>query len=379
MRLAFVFGAACLLLSACGGASRQAQRPVLQKELDSLVTGQFRVAPGAAAYVSGPHGTWQGSAGMADVAQHVAMTANVPSRVGSVSKLWTAVVVMKLAEQGKLKLNDTVERWLPGAFPYGKRITIRELLNHTSGMVDDNDIEARPSYWLGQIHSPAIRRQLLKVETVLAKNPAATVAPQAEMRVAAALPLLFRPGSEYHYSNIGYKTVAAIAERAGHSRLAALYHRFIIDPLKLTSAGYDPTATITGPHAVGYIVGRGGKARPSNGIGDGTLAASGGIVVNANDEARFLIALVRRQIVSKPYLRQIETAGLDSYGLGTAVTTLCGQRVLSHGGATHSYMAEVAVNTEGSRVAVLLINGRTYNSWGDYFPVQTLNKLFCAS
>ena len=369
----------CLFLVSCGGSVGQPERPELQKVLDTLVTGQFRAAPGAAAYVSGPQGTWEGAAGLADVVHRVRMTPDVRSRVGSVSKLWTATVVVKLAEEHKLRLDDTVARWLPGVFPYGNRITIRELLDHTSGMVDDNDVEARPRDWLAKIHDPTVREQLLLLEKASATNPAVTVPPEFEMRIAAALPLLFPPGSEFHYSNIGYKTVAAIAERAGHASLAALYRRFIVDPLGLTSAGYDPTAVIAGPHALGYVVEQGGKARGNAGAGEGALAASGGIVVNAHDEARFLVALVQGRIVSKSYLRQMKTPTLDSYGLGTGVGTICGQHVFTHGGATTSYMAEVAVNGDGSRVAVLLVNGRTYNSWNDDGPVQALNHLFCAA
>jgi D-alanyl-D-alanine carboxypeptidase len=286
---------------------------------------------------------------------------------------------VKLAEEGKLRLDDTVEQWLPGRFPYGNRITVRELLNHTSGMIDDNDVEARPSFWLAKVHDPTLRRQLLALERASAKNPAITVTPGFEMRIAAALPLLFTPGSGYHYSNIGYKTVAAIAEKAGHASLAALYRRFIIEPLELTSAGYDPTAAITGAHALGYVVEPGGRARPDAGAGEGALAASGGIVVSARDEARFLVALVQGRIVSTPYLHQIKTPALDSYALGTGVSTICGLRAFTHGGATTSYMAEVAVNGDGSRVAVLLVNGRTYNSWGDDLPVQALDQLFCAA
>jgi D-alanyl-D-alanine carboxypeptidase len=347
--------------------------------LDSLVTGRLRVAPGAAAYVSGPHGTWEGAAGFANVAQRLRMTPEVRSRIGSVSKLWTATVVVKLAEEGKLRLDDTVEKWLPGVFPSGKRVTIRQLLDHTSGIVDDNDLEARPSYWLAKIRDPTLRRQFLVLAEISTRNPAVTVTPGFEMRVAAALPLLFPPGSHYHYSNIGYKTAAAIAEKAGHASLAALYRRIIIDPLQLTSAGYDPKAAIAGAHALGYVVEPGGQTRANKGAGEGNLAGSGGIVVNAHDEARFLVALIQGRIVSKPYLHEIETPTLGSYGLGTGVGTICGLPVFTHGGATTSYMAEVAVNGNGRRVAVLLVNGRTDSSWGDHLPEQALNDLFCAA
>ncbi|HET6871279.1 MAG TPA: serine hydrolase domain-containing protein [Solirubrobacteraceae bacterium] len=379
MKAVLVLAIAFALVAGCGESARPAQRPGLQRMLDSLVTGQFRAAPGAVAYVSGPHGIWEGAAGFADVARRVPMTPDVRSRIGSVSKLWTATVVVKLAQEGKLRLDDTVEKWLPGTFPYGNRITIRELLNHTSGMVDDNDIQAKPGYWLARVHNATLRRELLAVGRASAKNPAITISPEFEMQVAGALPLLFSPGTDYHYSNIGYKTAAAIAEKASHASLADLYRRFITDPLKLTSAGYDPAATITSSHALGYVIQAGGKARSNAGAGEGALAASGGVVVSAPDEARFLVALVQGRIVSKSSLRQIEQPTFQPYGLGTGIGTICGVRVFTHGGATNSYMAEVAVDGDGTRVVVLLTNGRTYNSWADYLPAQVLDDLFCAA
>ena len=70
---------------------------------------------------------------------------------------------------------------------------------------------------------------------------------------------------------------------------------------------------------------------------------------------------------------------VGSYGFGTDVTTMCGDMVFNHGGATHATMAEVAVNADGSRVTVILLNGRTWNSWGDSKPEQALQSLYCAS
>jgi D-alanyl-D-alanine carboxypeptidase len=377
MKPALALTIATLLVAGCGGSAKRAERPALQKVLHSLVTGQLRAAPGATAYVSGPHGTWQGAAGWADIAHRVPMTPDVRSRVGSVSKLWTATVVVKLAEEGKLRLDDTVEKWLPGTFPYGDRITIRELLNHTSGMIDDNDVTARPGYWLEKIRDAKTRSELMRLAKTMQANPSTTISPTLEMRAAAALPLLFDPGTDYHYSNIGYKTAATVAEHAAGATLDELYRRFIIDPLHLKSAGYDPASAIAGPHALGYVVEGGGKAKPNAGAGEGGLAASGGIVVNAQDEARFLVALVQGRILSMPYVHQLETPTLGSYGLGTGVSTVCGFRVYSHGGATTSYMAEVAVTGDGQRVAVLLVNGRTRNSWGDGLAAQALRSLFC--
>ena len=381
MRCALACVAVLVVLTGCGGAPKDAARPDLQRVLDSLVTGPFRAAPGATAYVSGPRGTWQGAAGWANVTKQIRMTPDTRGRLGSVSKLWTATAVLKLADEGKLNLDDTVEHWLPHLFPYGERITVRELLNHTSGMIDDNDLQARPRYWLPKIHDPQLRAELAKVSAEAQRNPRVSIPAMLEMRTAAALPLLFAPGTGFHYSNIGYKTAAAIAEKAGGATLSQLYDRIIVKPLGLTSAGYDPYAAIAGPHAVGYIVERGGKATPATGFASGNLAASGGVVADAQDEARFLVALVEGKILSKRDLAQLESpSGEGGYGLGTGVETPCGGvMAITHGGATHSFMAEAGVSTDGKRVAVLLINGRTWNSWGDDKPVEAFRKLFCAA
>jgi D-alanyl-D-alanine carboxypeptidase len=369
---------ALMFVAACGGGT--AKRPDLQKTLDNLVTGTFRVAPGAVAYVSGPNGTWVGAAGWANAPRRVPMTPDTRSRLGSVSKLWTAVVVLKLAEAHRLRLDDKVDRWLPGLFPYGKRITIRELLQQTSGMIDDNDIAHQLEYWLSKIHDPKVRTELLALGRRMSKDPSVTVPAIVEMRIAAALPLLFEPGTQYHYTNIGYKTLGVVAERAGHATLDTLYRRFIIDPLELRHTGYDPTAVLHGEHATPYIVEKKGKLVDATKRDMGGLEGSGGIVSDVRDEARFLTSLMQGKIVSHTLVSELQTPSeLGSYGFGTGVSTMCGDTVFSHGGATNATMAEVAVNRDGSRVAVLLLNGRTWNSWGDSHPEQALQSLYCAS
>src|SRR5881275_2775080 len=142
---------ACVLVilaapTACGGATRHSE---LQKTLEATVAGPARLAPGVTAYVSGPKGTWSGAAGLADVSRHERMQSDARLRLESVTKLWTATVVAKLAAEHKLTLDDTVGRWLPSLFRGDKRpITIRQLLNHTSGLIDNNDLAAAPERWL---------------------------------------------------------------------------------------------------------------------------------------------------------------------------------------------------------------------------------------
>lgn len=364
--------------TACGGGGLAA-RPDLQKTLAALVTGPSRVAPGVTAYVSGPRGTWSGAAGLADVSRKETMQAGAPMRLESVSKLWTATVVAKLAAEHKLTLDDTVGKWLPGVFAGSKRaITIRQLLNHTSGLIDNNDLAAAPERWLAAIHDMSLRAQLAATMAALRRDAAYRYPDMLEIRAAAALPLLFDPGANWHYSNIGYKVAGLIAERASGEQLGALYARTIIVPLGLRTAAYDPSGAIPGKHPVGYRMLASGAAMPATSAGAGALGAEGGIVANAEDEARFLVALVEKKIV--PTRDLFTTSPVNgAYALGTGVGSHCGKTAYAHEGAGLSWKSAVMVAADGSRVAVVLWNGRLDTPAANDRYAAAVLRLFCGA
>ena len=115
----------------CRPQATQSSRPKLQRILDDVVGGPSKLAPGAAAYVSGPHGGWLGAAGVADTSTCARMPVDARMRLESVTKIYTATLILQLAQEGRLRVDDTVERWLPGLLPYGNRITIEQLLAMT--------------------------------------------------------------------------------------------------------------------------------------------------------------------------------------------------------------------------------------------------------
>jgi CubicO group peptidase (beta-lactamase class C family) len=103
------------------------------------------------------------------------MPVDVRMRLESVSKLWTAVLVLQLAEHGRLSLDDTVARWLPGLLPFGDRITLRQLLTHTSGIFDNNDAVKDPARVLARVKDPGFHAELVIDEltnAVAARDPA---------------------------------------------------------------------------------------------------------------------------------------------------------------------------------------------------------------
>jgi D-alanyl-D-alanine carboxypeptidase len=137
-----------VLLAACGGAGRNdAATPLEHPKLDRLLASYVDEADGAVgviAFVRTPAGTWRGAAGSADLARGRALREGDRFRVGSITKTFTATVLLQLVAEHKLSLEDTLARRLPGAFPQGSRITLRQLLNHTSGIRDARDKSSHP-------------------------------------------------------------------------------------------------------------------------------------------------------------------------------------------------------------------------------------------
>ena len=308
-------------------------------------------------------------------------------RLASVSKTWTAALVLRLVEQHKLSLDDTVEHWLPGLLPYGNEMTVRQLLNHTSGLIDSNDVLHYPARYLGQVKDPALRARILAVNKRLGTDPGYEVSPRLWVEFAAALPLLLPPGTAFHYSSIGYDVLGLVAERAGRATLATLIERQIVAPLGLRSAAYDPHSLITGPHANGYSVAANGKLTDTTTWTQG-IGAGGGMVSDAAEEARFLISLMQAKLVGSSALAEMKTPSAPSlnpdgtsYGLGVGVDKLggCAGTAYGHNGGLNGYETNVLVSGNGDRVAVLLLNGRTANDSGDNTAFEAMRQLYCAA
>jgi CubicO group peptidase (beta-lactamase class C family) len=252
-------GLAVLIARTASTGGPQNSRPSLQRVIDGLVTGPGRIAPGVTAYVAGPRGVWVGSAGIAVIG--TPMTPDARLRLNSVGKTWTATLILKLVAEGRMKVDDTVSHWLPGLLPYGNRVTIEQLLSMTSGMVDTNDFEAKPAYYINRITDPVVREHVLAAARRARTDP--TYRPtRVWIEAAAGQPPLYRPGSAWHYSNIGYMVLGLVAARVGGADLATLFRTRIMDPLHLQSARYDPAPKIRGPPSCSPCA-RAGSTKPS--------------------------------------------------------------------------------------------------------------------
>jgi D-alanyl-D-alanine carboxypeptidase len=343
-----------------------------QRILDGLVSGAGRIAPGATAYVSSPDGTWAGASGLADVDTGEAIEPDARMRLESVSKIWTGAVVLRLAQEGRLDPSDTVERWLPGLLPYGDRITIAQLLTHTSGLIDNNDMAARPAAFIARVGDPVLRDQLTRVATRARTERAIEYSPKLWIKLASWQPLRSTPGTTFHYSNIGFEILGLIATRAAGRDLPSLYRDVITAPLALESAAYDPQGPISGPHPRGYLVAPSGGPLTDATDWHGGIGAEGGIIANAAETGRFLSGLMQGEVLDADWIARMK-AGL----FWTAPEPgACGS-AFGHSGGGAGFKTDVLVSADGKRVAVLLMNGRA-GSAGDDQAHRAIWQLYCA-
>jgi D-alanyl-D-alanine carboxypeptidase len=344
----------------------------MQRILDGAVTGPNRLAPGATAYVSGAHGTWVSSAGVAEVKTGEPMPVGARMRIESNSKTWLVAVILQLVHEHKLSLEDTVDRWLPGLLrAHGGEIMIRSLMSDSSGLIDDNDVFASPSAargYLARVGDPKLRAQLRAVAARIRANPAARVSPLWFIRLAAWQPLLAPPGTAYHHSNIGWNIAGLIAAKASGKPLPLLYRERIFQPLRLRHTAYDPQGPIAGAHANGYALAadRTPTDTTDRHLGKG---ADGAIITDAKDEARFLIALTNGTLLDPSILGEIGAG--DPSGCS-------GPLVHSGSGAGDGFKSDVVYAVDGSRVAVLLLNGNTPGETGFARAAAAANSLYCA-
>ncbi|UED83287.1 serine hydrolase domain-containing protein [Streptomyces profundus] len=288
-------------------------------------------------------------------------------RVGSNTKTVTATLILQLAAEHKLDLDDSVEDWLPGLVPGGQDITIEMLLNHTSGL---DDYLLTPDFLLsltGQEQRGWQPEELLAITQPLDPPTA--------------------PGESHYYSNANYTALGLIVERATGQSLAELIEERITGPLDMndsflaTSADWDPEK----PHASGYEpdaerlrdilapdvelpegIGFVGPERPHENVNttdiDPSWAwAAGGMVSTAEDWTRFLTALMSGELLPEAQLEQMRTTipipGDDGeYGLGLMrKTSSCGT-VWGHTGGLPGYSSEIYADDTGQGgVAVLTI------------------------
>ena len=337
-------------------ADRPGLAGVLQRILDT--TRQDFGMPGVSVAIRFPDGTtWTGVSGMADVAAGIPVTPETPFALASISKPFVAAVVMGLVEEGTLDLDDSVARLLPGVKLGGQaidpRITIRQLLDHTSGLRDHL--------------------------TASALDKAVLAAPTVHWSVERALGYVGKPvaapGARFYYSNTNYVLLGLIVERVTASSIVQQLHDRWINPLGLRTASYQGVDEPASTPAVAYrfasrvptaapiAVSDGTNVRPFTAITTASGPA-GSLMASAGDTARWLEALVGAEFLAPATVaRMVDDARRQTaidrrlpYGLGLQVTPVDGRLSIGHSGRLLGQRAVARSFPDAGLTIVVLTN-----------------------
>jgi D-alanyl-D-alanine carboxypeptidase len=342
-------------LHASPSVGEKQRKPTLAGLAKSLVRDG---APGALVVLRTPKRVRRAAAGLSSRDPRVALRAISRFRIASVTKPFVATVVLELVGEGKLGLDDSIERWLPGLVPNGGNITIRELLNHTSGIYNYTDDRV---FNQAQIADP---RHIWSPRQIVA--------------VATGYPALFAPGDGWAYSNTNYVILGLVVESVTGTALEQQLRSRLFDPLALGSTAYVPQVDTSGGLAHGFIGSATFPDIPAGTLIDVTPALNGSwfwgaaaIVSNGDDVTKFFASLLGGHILPANLLAAMKTATPNSpdgfrYGLGLAlVRTPCGT-AYGHVGDFTAYRNVALAKANGKRVVDVMVNvDETDVSWSE--------------
>lgn len=256
--------------------------------------------------------------GLASVELNVRVAADSVFALASVTKQFTAAAIMILVEQGKVALDEKINRYIPNAPDTWKDITVRHLLTHTAGLKD--------SYW------PTYRGSWLTNYTT-AMN----------FEHASTLPLDFAPGERWQYSDQGYFLLGLIIEQVSGKRYRDFLREHIFQPLGMTSTTVIDQWDIIKNRVSGYTI-RNGKLASVRTGGQEELPSAYGMMSTVKDLAKWDAAFYGEQILKQTSLQQMwAPVKLNSgfghgYGFGWSLEEVRGHRIVGHGGITGTYI-----------------------------------------
>jgi D-alanyl-D-alanine carboxypeptidase len=357
---AFAVTAVGLFAAGCGAEeeiqteANAEERSLLQPELEALVAAGV---PGAVLVVDDPQADpITVVAGVADTESARPVQADDRFRIGSLTKPYVATVVLQLAEEGTVSLDDTVEEWLPGLVPNGDEITVVDLLGHRSGLFEyEEDPRVLAPYLKGDYGYRWEPEQLIRIST---ENP-----PTAA------------PGTKVVYSNTNYTVLGLLVEAATDRSLATELDERIFTPLGLEATSFVEDGVMEAPYSRGYLAG-GKELLDVTEISPTHYWAAGNLVSTAGDVARFYEAMMEGELLEEDSMEAMttfveEAPGLER-GLGVAHgETECGTWT-GHDGSVPGYDA-IARNLDSGRQVVVLTNSVTR---GDTIGSPAAQKAF---
>ncbi|WP_455357085.1 serine hydrolase domain-containing protein [Streptomyces sp. SYSU K217416] len=326
-------------------------------------------APGAMARVDGDGTTYRVARGVADRGTGRPISTADRFRIGSATKTFSTVVVLQLVAEGKLGLDDPVNRHLPGLLP-DDRITVRHVLSHKSGLWDyTNDMFERTVPGFEAVRNRVFTQQeLIDLSLTHAPSPA--------------------PGTAFGYSNTNFVVAGMLIEKITGAPVRQAYQSRIIRPLGLVNTVYvHPSTAIPGRYARGYLTPdeAGAPLVDSTRQTASWAQAAGALISDPKDLNRFFSALMGGRLVRADLLEQMQqwvpsnSSGKQFYGLGLRRRDLtCGVSVYGHTGTVQGYYTYAFTSKDGRRSISALAN--TSNNTAVLVTMaDTLEAAFCGT
>jgi D-alanyl-D-alanine carboxypeptidase len=313
-----------------------------------------KLPPGMVVRIDTEKYLFESSSGYSNLEQQTPMTPDAAFRIGSITKMFTSVVVLQLAEEGVLTLDDPLSIWLPDVtaqLHYGEQITLRQLLNHTSGVFNYTD---RAQWW----------DNFQKAATVDKEKRVASLECQTENWQAMLEayvydhPAVFEPGKSWSYSNTGFHLLGMVIEKATNEPLARVYRKRITEPLGMTHTFLECVEPERSDMANGYSISLMGMS----GLVDVTRFymtpawSAGGLVSTSEDLSIFIRALFAGELFTKSTtLGEMLTPANDveKYGLGIYEAS---PGVFGHNGGIPGFVSHLSYDRERDMVIVVLYN-----------------------
>jgi D-alanyl-D-alanine carboxypeptidase len=335
-----VLGLVCVLVAASPIVAQNILPAATADGIDAAAADVLKatgVPSASVAVVQGGKVAYVKAYGLARLDPAMAAEPGMQYSVGSISKQFTAAVVLLLAQDGKLKLDDPVGKYLPG-LTRANEVTIRQVLSMTSGYQD---------FW---------------PEDYVMTSMMKSTNPQQILDVWAKKPLDFEPGTQWQYSNTNYVVAGRIAEIAGGKPLIDQLQERIFRPLKMTGVFNSDASRLPANDPTGYYQHALGPLRPAPKEGQGWMFAAGELAMPASDLALWNISMMNRTLLAPASYdamfteMKLKDGKGTGYGLGVQVGDRNGHRAIEHGGEVSGFVSENIVFPDDKAAVTVLTN-----------------------
>lgn len=327
------------LLVASAQAGQPATPAAMAAYADQLLDEQQldRDGPGVTVLVArGEQLLYKGARGLASIELGVPLQPDQLMRIGSVTKQFAAAALLRQIDDGKAGLDDALAKFLPD-YPNGGRITLRQLLNHTSGVKSYTGLP-------GYMHNP-IRRDLGTAELI---------------NEFKDQPADFAPGEKWAYNNSGYVLLGAVVEAISGKSWHQSIDELLLKPAQITSVHFQAGDKLFKGMAQGYTLNGRREVAPAGLLSMTQPHAAGALIANTEGLWRWNQALHGGKLISQAAYQGMTTpegaARPSRYGFGIGTGSLRGQPMLSHGGGIHGFTSLLSYLPQSQTTVVVLRN-----------------------